>query len=95
MISEHQLQSVLAWRQGDSRFCLAATKVNTLLRLWQWQRTVQLTGLIDQQMMMASIWQIRTRRCHTHAHQSKPNHERARYRLTIYRADKINLSARW
>ena len=95
MISEHQLQRVLAWCEGLAGFSLTTTKVQNLLGLWQRQGVAWYTGLIDQQMMMSGTGQIRASRCNTHAFQSKSNHEGARYTFTINRADEVNLSTCW
>ena len=65
-VAEHQLQRVLAWRQGDLCFCLGLTKMQVprvfrdrLAKIW-WRN-------IHEQVVVARIWRGIAGRGQSHA----------------------------
>ncbi len=91
IVSKHQLQRVLARLQGYRCFRLTTAKVQDLLRHGQWQRPIELTSLIDEQMMMPGLRKISSSRCDTHPLQSKPDSQGTIDDITITWADEVHL----
>src|ERR1700682_4164826 len=94
-IAQHQLESVLAGRQLDTRLGLACSEMKMGLVLWDRLVGIEWFIHINQQMMMAAVLKIVARVGDTHVPQTETTPESTSNRSAVLRPNEIQNRILW